>query len=217
MGVDMESIIKKQYLLIVIIVFIGLPLLLWTLGDYPTRTVLKESISLLIILAFFMMVAQFFLSHANSSMSKLYHFKDILKWHKFIGYLFISVFILHPFLIIVPRFFESGILPQDAFVKLITTFETKGQIMGLIAYLLMFVLGATSMFRNNLGLKYETWKYLHGILSILFVFFATWHAVDMGRHTEEAMSIWMILLAAGGSAMLLKTYIPHNKVYHEAK
>lgn len=213
----MESIIKKQYLLIGITLFIGFPVLIWALGDYPIRTVLKESISLLIILAFFMMVAQFFLSRANSSISKLYHFKDILKWHKFIGYFFISIFILHPFLIVVPRFFEAGILPQDAFVKLITTFETTGQIMGLIAYLSMFVLGATSVFRNKLGLKYRTWKFLHGILSILFIFFATWHAVDMGRHIEKTMSIWMILLAVGGSAMLLKTYIPYNEVHHEEK
>ncbi len=197
--------------------FIGLPLLFLALGEYPVRTVFKESLSLLVILALFMMYAQFFLSHANSSMTKLYHFHDILKWHKFIGYLFIIVFILHPFLIVVPRFFEPAILPQDAFWKLITTFETTGQIVGLIAYILMFVLGATSVFRDRLGMKYTTWKYLHGFLSMLFIIFATWHAVDMGRHSEKAMSIWMILLAFGGLVILLKIYIKPKEVHHGSK
>ncbi len=213
----MDTIIKKQNFLIALSTFIGLPLLVWFLGDYPVRTVFKESISVLTILAFFMMLAQFFLSRSNSSIMKVYHFKDILKIHKVIGYIFVGFFMLHPFLIIMPRFFEPGILPQDAFWKLITTFETTGQIVGLIAYVLMFILGATSMFRNKLGIKYITWKYLHGFLSILFVIFATWHAVDMGRHSEKAMSIWVILLAVGGSAMLLKTYITPKEVHHEAK
>lgn len=214
MGVNMGSTIKKYYLFISVVMFLGLPLLFWVLGEYPVRSLLKESLSLLFILALFMMFAQFFLSHANSSMTKLYHFHDILKWHKFIGYLFVIVFIFHPFLIVVPRFFEPAVLPQDSFWKLITTFETTGQIVGLVAYIFMFVLGATSVFRDKLGIKYETWKYLHGILSILFIIFATWHAVDMGRHSEKAMSIWMILLAFGASAMLLKTYIKPKEVHH---
>ena len=211
----METVIKKQNLLIGLLAFIGLPLLLWAVGDYPLRTVLKASLSLLTILALFMMFAQFFLSRANGSLTKIYPVKTILKWHKAIGYIFITVFILHPFLIVLPRFFEAGLLPMDAFIKLITTFETTGQIVGLIAYILMFVLGATSIFRYQLNIKYNTWKLLHGVLSLLFILFATWHAVDMGRHSDNAMSIWMILLASGGSMLLLQTYITDKKEHHE--
>ncbi len=217
MGVRMETIAKKQYLLILLTAFIGLPLVIWVLGVYPVRTVLKETISVITILAYFMMVAQFFLSRANSGMTSIYRFKNILKWHKFIGYFFVGVFVLHPLLIVVPRFFESGILPQDAFWKLITTFETTGQIVGLIAYILMFVLGATSVFRDKLGIKYKTWKYLHGVLSVLFIILATWHAVDMGRHTQKATVFWMVFLAFLGTVMLLKTYIPRKELKHEVK
>lgn len=216
----METMIKKQNLLIGLFAFIGLPMLLWVLGDYPIRTVLKTSLSLLTLLALFMMFAQFFLSHANSSLNKMYHAKDILKWHKAMGYIFIMVFVFHPFLIVLPRFFEAGLLPMDAFIKLITTFETTGQIVGLVAYILMFVLGATSIFRNQLHIKYNTWKLLHGVLSLLFIAFATWHAVDMGRHADKAMSIWMILLTLGSSILLLQTYITNKsekKEHYESK
>ncbi|CAA6805014.1 MAG: FAD/NAD(P)-binding:oxidoreductase [uncultured Sulfurovum sp.] len=212
----METTLKQQTLFMGLLSFIGVPLLLWAVGEYPVRSILKESLSVLTLFAFFMMTAQFFLSHANSMM-RLYHFKEVLKWHKIIGYTFILVFIFHPLFIVVPRFFESGLLPMDAFLKLITTFETTGQIMGLVAYILMFVLGATSIFRNKMGMSYKKWKLLHGIFSLLFIGFATYHAIDMGRHAEKAMAIWMILLAVTGSILLLKTYLSPKETHHEAR
>lgn len=210
----MENVVNKQSLLLLLTAFVGLPLAFWALGEYPMRSVLKESISLITILALFMMIAQFFLSRADNDLTTAYHFKDILKWHKIIGYIFVGILILHPFFIIVPRFFESGILPWDAFWKLITTFETTGQIVGLIAYILMFVLGLTSMLRNKLGIKYKTWIYLHGVLSMLFIFLAIWHAIDMGKHSEKAIIFWMVFLAFIGTVLLLRTYIPHKEAEH---
>ncbi len=211
----MQDTIKKQYIFIASILFVGLPLLFWALGDFPRRTVLKESISIITIVAFFMMVAQLFLSRSNDTLVKIYPFKAILKVHKFIGYFFVVVFILHPIMIVVPRFFEAGVFPGESFLKLITTFNTTGQIIGLIAYILMFILGATSIFRDKLNMSYKTWKLFHGFLSVLFVGLATWHAIDMGRHTDNAMSLWMILLAFGGSMMVLNMYISKRKVSHE--
>lgn len=45
--------------------------------------------------------------------------------HKWIGYIFIPILIVHPFFIVLPRFFEGGIEPVEAFWVMITTFNSK--------------------------------------------------------------------------------------------
>jgi predicted ferric reductase len=71
----------------------------------------------------------------------------------------------------------------------------------------MLVLGILSLLRKKLPMKYTNWRILHGILAMLFIAAATWHVVDLGRHTDLAMSIYMIILAVSGVLLLLKTYI----------
>ena len=58
---------------------------------------------------------------------------NVLAIYKFVGYLFISVLLFHPFFIIVPKFFDNGVTPTGTFLKLITTFSNLGVILGLIA------------------------------------------------------------------------------------
>jgi len=196
------------------ILSIGLPILLWFLGDYPMRTLFKDSIAVLTLLALCLLFVQFFISGINPTLLEKYRLKDIVKVHKYIGYAVIGFFILHPLFIVLPRFFEAGLLPQDALIKLLTTFETRGQIVGLVAYILMFVLGVTSLLRHKLGITYTTWKLLHGFLSLAFIILASWHAIDMGRHFDTALSIWTIILVSLTAIILLKNY---GKVYNEKK
>ena len=205
-GLIMKETIKKYNLVMALFVFTALPLLFWALGDFPRRTVLKESISVLIILAFFMMLGQFFLARSNGII-KAHKMRNILKIHKVIGYVFVSILLVHPILIVVPRYYESGVAPMQAFITILTTFNSTGVVLGIIAWCSILVLGPTSLLRNKLGLKYKNWRTIHGLLSILFIVVATWHAIDLGRHTDLAMSIYMIILAGSGVLLLLKTYL----------
>ncbi|ACN14598.1 conserved hypothetical protein [Desulforapulum autotrophicum HRM2] len=56
-------------------------------------------------------------------------------------------------------------------------------------------------------MKYKTWRVFHGILAMLFISIAAWHVIDLGRHSNFAMSIYITMLAAGGIMLLLKTYM----------
>jgi predicted ferric reductase len=197
---------KIDYLIPATGIFIGLPLLFWALGDFPRRTVLKESISILFILSFSLMLGQFFLGRGNRSIVKRFKMGTVLRYHKVIAYSIVGVFLVHPFLIVVPRYFESGVTPMEAFITIITTFDSLGVVLGLIAWFLMLLLGITSFIRKRLPLKYITWRYCHGIFSILFISFATFHVIDLGRHTNLAMSVYMIILAVSGVVLLLITY-----------
>ena len=189
------------------IAFIGVPVLLYTLGDFPRRNYLMETLSITTILGFTILMSQFFLSRINKNLVKDIRMVNVLKIHKFIGYLFISILLFHPFFIIVPKFFDNGVTPSDAFLKLITTFSSFGVILGLIAYSCVLILMITAFFRFKLHLKYSTWRSLHGVLTLLFVITATWHVIDIGRHSNASFSVYYVLIVATGVYALLRTYL----------
>ena len=172
----------------------------------PAEPFSKNLFQFCFILSFSLMLGQFFLGRSNKSIITRFKMSNVLKFHKVIAYTIVSVFLLHPFLIVVPRYFESGVTPMEAFITIITTFNSLGVVLGIIAWFLMLILGITSLIRNKLPMKYKTWRYFHGILSILFISFAAFHALDLGRHTNLAMSIYIIILAVSGILLLLKTY-----------
>lgn len=190
-----------------IVVFVALPALAYSLSDFPGRTLLKEAISLLTILAFFMMLLQFYLSRANKNILKGHKMGKVVKWHKVLGYVFVSILLIHPFLIVLPRHFEAGIAPTDAFIEILSNLNQKGLILGLTAWVLMFIIGLTSIFRNQLPFSYKTWRVIHGYLSIAFILTASLHAVDMGRHINKPLAWLIAILAVTGVTLLLRTYI----------
>jgi predicted ferric reductase len=203
----MENRIRIYNRITAILVFIGLPILFWALNDLPNRSNLKETISLVTLVSFSLMLGQFYLARSNRNVLKAHKMSRVVKWHKVIGYTFVSILLVHPFLIVVPRYYESGVDPIEAFVTLITSFDNPKIILGMVAWSLMLIIGLTSLFRNQLPFSYKTWRIIHGILSIVFISAATWHAVSLGRHTDKPMSIFMIVLATGGILLLLRTYL----------
>lgn len=206
----MKEFINKYNLITKIIVFVGLPILLWSLGDFPRRTLLKESISMLTILAFSLLIGQFFLTRGYRNIHNELKMSNLVKAHKFIGYIFIPILFIHPFLIVLPRYFESGVEPLEAFWTIVTSFNSTGVILGLTAWTLMLMIGITSLLRNKLSLNYKTWRILHGVLSISFLAIATWHVIELGRHSDLAMSIFYVIISAGGIMLLFNTYFLNN-------
>ena len=189
-----------------IIVFTGTPLLIWVLENAFERSILKESLSIMTILVFCQMIGMFFLSRTNKYAVKKIKMSRMVKFHKIIGYTCIPIMLLHPVFIVVPRFFESGVAPFEAFITIITTLN-QGVVLGITAWCLMLILGLTSLTRKKLPLKYTTWRTFHGIVAILFIFTATWHVIDLGRHSSIAMSILIILLTTGAILLSGKQYL----------
>lgn len=197
---------KSLYIFISILIFMFLPILFFILGDFPKRTILKESISIVTILAFFMIIIQFYLSKLNEVIIKIFKTFEVIKIHKIIGYIVLPIILLHPFLIVIPRFFEVGPNPFDSFILMITKFDNLGLFLGIVAWVLMLVLGLTSIFRNRLKMSYKTWKIFHGILSLVFIVLASYHTIEMGRHMSLPMISLIIVLTLIASILLFKNY-----------
>ena len=213
----MKELIDKYNLIPKTIIFIGFPILFWAVGDFPRRTTLKETISIITLLAFSLMVGQFFLTRGYRAIHKELKMSNLNKIHKAIGYTFTFVLFVHPFLIVVPRYFESGVEPLDAFWTIITSFNSLGVVLGLIAWLLMLIIGITSIIRNKLSMSYKTWRIIHGTLSILFISTAAWHATELGRHTNLATSVFLITITSGGVLLLIRTYFLRTTIKTELK
>ena len=210
MGLIMEEQTKKFGFFSLTIMFVGIPLLIYAAGDFPRRTYFKESLSILTLVAFCFMLAQFFLARSAKALLGNNKFGAVMKIHKAIGYVFVTVLLVHPVLIVVPRYFESGIDSVEAFTTIITSFGSLGVVLGIISWCLLLALAVTSLWRNKLPLTYKTWRALHGLLSVAFVCTAAWHAVNLGRHTDLILSSYMIALLTGNVLLLLKSYFFSN-------
>lgn len=207
MGLIMK---KKHYiykLLALVIAFIVIPILLYFLGGFTKRNFLMETLSIITILGFTLLLSQFFTTRMNKKLVKKMRMVNVLKIHKIIGYVFITILLLHPVFIIVPKFFNNTVSPFDAFYKLITTFSSLGVVLGLIAYVSMLILLITSYFRFKLFISYRTWRSLHGYLTLLFIITATWHVINLGRHSNISLSSYYIIMVVSGIFYLLKTYL----------
>ena len=122
----MAEYIKNNIQLQILSFFVTMPLMIWAVGSDPQRTLLKESLSVVTILAFSLMIGLFYLARPNSLVVKKVRFSRLVSWHKVIGYSALPVLLLHPVLLVVPRYFEAGIAPGEAFATIVTTFSSPG-------------------------------------------------------------------------------------------
>ena len=122
----MKLTVQRIVILAALAAFIGLPLMFYAIGDAPRRTVLKEAISIATLLAFASMLGQFFMVRSNTWLLSVFKPPQIQKGHKYIAHTAVALILAHPVLIVLPRNLEGGVRPWDAFVTMITTFESLG-------------------------------------------------------------------------------------------
>ena len=214
-GVIMNEHTKKFVFSKLALIFIGLPLFFYATGDFPRRTLLKESISIFTILAFSLILGQFWLTRTNRRIVSDYSMSSIITTHKVLGYVFMGVLLVHPSLIVIPRFFESGIDPVEAFMTIISTITSPGIALGICSWSLLLILGVTSLLRRQLVLSFKSWRLLHGVLATLFIVLACWHAIDLGRHTTSLLSYYLVIAGMSGVLPLFKTYIAQSPIGQE--
>lgn len=207
MGITMKTQTLSSSLQPIGFTFVGIPIFLFFTGDFPERTLLKDGISLMTILGFSLMLAEFFLTRCNRWVLQGCSIRTVRKLHKVVGYTVIPAILIHPFLLVVPRNYEAGVNSMDAFVTIITAFGSPGVVFGICGWFVLLLLGVTSFLRKRLGLTYTTWRAIHAFLAALFILLATCHAIILGRHSTQLVSTCMAIGAACSILLLLKTYI----------
>ncbi len=181
----------------------GIPVIFVLMGDFPKRTLLKDFLSLLTLLSLCLSVGQFVWCRNTNNIFNGRQNNALAKFHNGVGYAVVTILLLHPFFLILPRFFERGMTPIKAFTTIITTSSSIGIVLGIISWAVLVILGLTSFARKKLPFRFTRWRIFHGILSSLFLLTGTWHAIDLGRHTS--FSVALLLIAYCTWALLLYT------------
>lgn len=126
--------------------------------------------------------------------------------HRRAGQWIAVLFLLHPFLIVLPRFIVA---PQLAAQDIWLTFTAPESATGFYAMALLAVLVLASVFKDRLPMSYEAWRLSHGIGFAVVAILATDHVITNGRHGVynawfDVMWIVLCTLAVGS---LLDTYL----------
>lgn len=117
-----------------------------------------------------------------------------------------AVLLSHPLLIVVPRFFEAGISPRQAFVTMISA-GTPGITTGMAAWILLLLIVVLSVLRKRIPLSYQYWRKLHGLMSMMFIILAAYHSIYLGRHIDLVFAGYIVILVIAGMSLLLQQYI----------
>jgi predicted ferric reductase len=171
--------------------------------DVPTQSTYQTVVLLVSVGTFGLMLSLFWLSRLMPKNTVKMKYSSTLRWHKYIGYAAGLFFLVHPVLMILRRFWVQETLPMDNFKLLITS---PLMLPGIIAWFTMIVLIVLAFFRKNMPA--QLFRYIHGLLSIGFVGFATWHVVSIGRHSNAPMTAFWIALSSVAVVALLVSYLP---------
>lgn len=174
---------------------------LWSVTqDLEHRGPYATIVGAISIAALAAMLLQYALSGRLQSVTQYAGIDNGMRVHRKAGQLIALFFFLHPFLIILPRFW---IAPQLFVDDLWLMFTSPVAQTGVFAWAVMGVWVLLAVFRDKLPISYETWRVSHGLGLIAVAILATWHAVTVGRH--GVYNIWFDVMWIALCAVAVST------------
>ena len=183
-------------LLILYLILILIPWALAFIEGLEVRGWYEEFVTLLSIAGMSMMLCQFILLNGRVDViSERIGVDNAMRIHKQAGQYLGLLFLLHPFLIWLPRLVISPSFAVDDIWTMLTSPEAST---GLYAWALLIVFALMAIFKEKIRLSYEAWRYTHSIAFVAIMILATHHAVTVGRHGRYNAwfdVLWIVLCA----------------------
>jgi predicted ferric reductase len=164
-------------------------------------------ITALNIIGFTALLAQYPLSGRIDSVAQFTGIDNGMRLHRRAGEFTALFFFLHPFLILLPRFF---IAPQKALGDTWKVFIAPESATGLFAWAIMGVWVLVAMNRKKIGMSYEAWRFSHGLGFVAVAILGTHHAVTVGRHGRyNAMFdlMWIVMCVVAVSVIAYTYFV----------
>ena len=145
----------------------------------------------------FLLTARFRHVAAPYGLDIMYHFHRQISWVAFV------LVVAHPLII----FWE-----RPEMIRLLNVFEAPWRARLAVASVVALVaMIATSIWRRRMGLNYETWRVLHGVLAVLAVGLAMGHIAMWGNYvgTPWKLAFWVLLTTSWiGSLAYVRVWKP---------
>lgn len=180
---------------------------LWSLSQGLEQRGIFETLVIAISIAgLAALFAQYLLAGRMQAITRHTGIDNGMRIHRKAGEIIALFFFLHPFLIILPRFWIAPQLAVDDFWLMLTSSESAT---GVYAWAIMSILVLLAMFKDRLPLTYEAWRISHGLGLVAVAILATWHAVTVGRHGvyEAWFDVMWIAMCTVAVGTLAYTYV----------
>ncbi|MFC1233678.1 ferric reductase-like transmembrane domain-containing protein [Vibrio sp. F74] len=206
---------KKKKMAVIYFIGLFIPYAISRTVNMDNKGIYASILSIINLLAMMAFFVQFPLA---SRLKQIPFFANIdwnISTHKKVGQWLSVIFLSHPILILAPRFFVSF---DDAFVSIVDTVTSPKMLTGVIAWCLMIVWILTSIFKNRLPVRYETWRLSHVVGFVVIAIIATLHITNIGSHGQfqsQFNFVWWVLcslsvLMVGYNYFVKPTHLKKN-------
>lgn len=178
-----------------------IPLALAAWQSLPPRPFRDELASALAMVGFSMLLAEFVLSGRFRRVSGRIEIDVTMRFHQLIARGLALFILIHPFLYSLPM---SGTRPWDSTGESTLDLGGPSFLSGGVAWLLLPILVAISMFRRGVPYRYETWRLMHGLGAALIALLTLHHAMVAGRYSSDPAlaGFWVVMVIVAFSTLV---------------
>jgi predicted ferric reductase len=184
--------------------FLGAPLAL-AMRDEESAAPWREIASGAGALGFAVILSEFVLSGRFALVSGRVGIDAIMRFHQLAARAAVLLIVLHPLLYVWPRLISE---PFAGLSTLGSMFASGTLRTGALAWTLTLLLVAMAIWRDQLHIKYETWRLSHGLGAALIAGLSLHHALTIGAHSSgPALALYWQAGFALAMLTLLHIYI----------
>jgi len=182
------------------------PLVLAWLQDLHARPVQDELATGLGLVAFSILLSEFVLSGRFKVISARMGMDVTMRVHQLAARAALLFVLVHPFLYATPMLNHPR--PWDGSGQLTLGLDVTSGITGIAGWVLVLIVVVTSIWRDQLPFRYETWRLLHGLGAVITAVAVTHHTLAAGRYSADPLlaGFWAVMLAVALGS-LVKTYL----------
>ena len=206
---------KKRKLSLRYLILLFIPFCASQMLDMDNKTVYATVLTIINMLAMMAFFVQFPLASRLKQLSLFSNIDWSIGRHKKIGKWLGVIFLLHPILILAPRFLVSN---GDGLTSLMEVITAPQMLTGLIAWVLLIVWILLSIYKEKLPVSYETWRLTHLIGFVAIAIFATLHVTSVGSHGQFQPTfnlLWWGLCAFSLAMVAYNYLVKPNKLKHQ--
>ena len=167
-----------------------LPLLTSALAD-PARvqqSFLVETAVAAGFIGFALMALEFALISRINAASQPFGEDSVQLFHNLMGVVALAFILAHPILLIL------GGYPAQCWLNPFSSCANLATITAFLSVFVLLLLVGLSIWRKQLGIKYEHWQFFHGIFALIVIFAAMVHIFMIGRYTSTPAlkAVWLL-------------------------
>ncbi|UEX79281.1 ferredoxin reductase family protein [Spiribacter halobius] len=182
-----------------------LPLALALLAGRPGRPFAVELSAAVGMAGFSLLLLEFVLSGRYQRISADVGMDAVMRFHQAMAWVLLVLLLIHPYLYaLFPR--PTGLV--DGLPAAPPADSAVGGASGMVAWILLAALITLSAVRDDLPVRYETWRLSHGFGALLVAVLAAAHTILSGHHAAApALAGFWIVATALAALTLLRAYV----------